>query len=228
MRSTFVAVALLFGPTAGLAQESIKVAALKRPAPESIAAHVRNNLNVQGIRVSDGQGRAVADIWLRKAIPGSEMPAGPKGPVLFPFLAEGELVGILQFASEGHDYRDQPIAKGAYTIRYGLQPVNGDHLGVSTYRDYLLLLPASKDRSLAIPPRKQLEERSAESAGTSHPAVFLLQAAPPESSKSAAGVIHDAENNTWSVVLPLAVEVKGHGEPVTQPISLVIVGAAAA
>ena len=43
-------------------------------------------------------------------------------------------------------------------MRYGLQPVNGDHLGVSTYRDYSLVLPAAKDRSLALPPRKQLEE----------------------------------------------------------------------
>ena len=122
------------------------------------------------------------------------------------------VVGVMQFATEGHDYRDQPIAKGVYTMRYGLQPVNGDHLGVSTYRDYSLLLPAAKDQSLALPPRKQLEERSAESAGTSHPAVFLLLAAPPESSKSAGSVIHDAEKNTWSVVLPLALQIKGQTE----------------
>jgi hypothetical protein len=228
MRSTFVAVAFFLGPVTGLAQESIKVAALKESAPESISAEVRNTLNTEGIRITDEQGRPLADIWLRKAIPASEKPAGPKGAVLFPFLADGELVGILRFAGEGHDYRDQPIAKGSYTVRYGLQPVNGDHLGVSTYRDYLLLLPASKDRTTAVPPRKHLEERSAESAGTSHPAVFLLEAAPPALSKSAPGVTHDAEKNTWSVVLPTAIAVKGHGEPVAHPISLVIVGAAAA
>ena len=65
-------------------------------------------------------------------------------------------------------------------MRYGLQPVNGDHLGVSTYRDYSLLLPAAKDQKLDLPPRKQLEQRSAESAGTSHPAVLLLQGASAE------------------------------------------------
>ena len=27
-------------------------------------------------------------------------------------------MGALQFVTEGHDYRDQPIAKGVYTIRY--------------------------------------------------------------------------------------------------------------
>jgi hypothetical protein len=228
MRSLFVPLFFLVGATAGVAQDSIKVAVLKQPAPESIAAPVRSTLSGEGYRIQDGQGRTVADIWIRKAIPASEKPGEPKGAILFPFLADGELVGVLQFAIEGHDYRDQPIAKGVYTLRYGLQPVNGDHLGVSTYRDYSLVLPAAKDQSLSVPPRKQLEERSAESAGTSHPAVFLLVAAPPDASKSGASVIHDAEKNTWSVVLPLSLQVKGDGEAVSFPVRLVVIGAAAA
>ncbi len=69
-------------------------------------------------------------------------------------------------------------------MRYGLQPVNGDHLGVSTYRDYSLLLPAAKDQKVDIPTRKQLEQQSAESAGTSHPAIMLLQGASAEASKT--------------------------------------------
>jgi hypothetical protein len=228
MRSFFGALFLLMGATAGFAQESIKVAVLKHPPPAAVATPIRGDLNGQGYRIQDDQGRTFADIWLRKAIPSSEKPGEPKGAVLLPFLADGELVGVLQFAAEGHDYRDQPIAKGVYTMRYGLQPVNGDHLGVSTYRDYSLVLPAAKDRSLALPPRKQLEETSAAAAGTSHPAVFLLLSAPPDSSKSDAAVIRDAEKNTWSVVLPLSLQVKGQGEAVTYPVSLVIVGAAAA
>jgi hypothetical protein len=228
MRSFFVSLFLLAGATAGIAQESIKVTVLKQPPPGSIAAPIRDDLNGQGYRIQDDQGRTFADIWLRKAIPSSEKPGEPKGAILFPFLADGEVVGVLQFAAEGHDYRDQPIAKGVYTMRYGLQPVNGDHLGVSTYRDYSLVLPAAKDRTLVLPPRKQLEESSAESAGTSHPAVFLLLAAPPDSSKSDATVIRDAEKNTWSVVLPLSLRVKGQSEAIPYPVRLVIVGAAAA
>jgi hypothetical protein len=228
MRSFCVSLFVLMGASAGIAQESIKVSELKQPPPESIAAPIRNDLSGQGYRIQDDQGRTFADIWLRKAIPGSEKPGEPKGAILFPFLADGEVLGVLQFATEGHDYRDQPIAKGVYTMRYGLQPVNGDHLGVSTYRDYSLVLPAAKDRTLVLPPRKQLEETSAESAGTSHPAAFLLLAAPPDSSKSGSTVIRDAEKNTWSVVLPLSLQVKGQSEIITYPVRLVIIGAAAA
>src|SRR5262249_43176349 len=169
MRAIFAWSAFSTLAISGYGQDSFKVSVLKEPPPASLAADVRSAIADQGFRIQDDQGRNFADIWLRKAIPSTEKPGGPKGTILFPFLADGEMLGVLQFAAEGHDYRDQPIAKGIYTIRYGLQPVNGDHLGVSTYRDYSLLLPAAKDQSLALPPRKQLEGRSAESAGTSHP-----------------------------------------------------------
>lgn len=220
----------LLGSVTGLgvqAQEAIKVEALQQAPPSSLAPEMQAALGAQGVRILTEQGRPLAQIWLRKAIPGSEKPAGPKGAIQFPFLADGELLGVLEFAAEGHDYRDQPIAKGLYTMRYGLQPVNGDHLGVSTYRDYVLLLPSAKDKSLAVPARKQLEERSAESAGTSHPASFLMLLAP-EGAKPEPAVVHDAEKSTWSVVLPLRVQVKGQAESTTYPIQLVVVGMAAA
>ena len=82
------------------------------------------------------KGNTYAEFWLRKTIPASGKPTGPRGAVLYPILAEGELLGALRFPGEGHDYRDQTIAQGVYTLRYGLQPVNGDHLGVSPFRDY--------------------------------------------------------------------------------------------
>ncbi len=228
MRVFVSAIFLVTGISSAAAQESIKIAESKQAPPAALAAEIRGVLRESGFRITDQEGKTFADIWLRNAIPGSQKPAGPMGAVQFPFLAEGELLGAIQFASEGHDYRDQPIKTGVYTIRYGLQPVNGDHLGVSTYRDYSLLLPAAKDTSLAPPQKKQLEERSAESAGTSHPAVFLLLEAPADASKSTASTLQDAEKNTWSVVVPLPLKLKDQGELMAFPVRLIIVGAAAA
>jgi hypothetical protein len=224
-----ILLALLFCTNAASvsAQEAYKVSVLKQAPPASVAAAVRELLSDQGFRIQDDKGQTLADIWLRKAIPGSEKPSGPKGAVLLPFLADGELIGLLQFVSEGHDYRDQTIAKGLYTMRYGLQPVNGDHLGVSIFRDYSLLLPVAKDQTPAIPARKQLEERSALSAGTSHPAVLLLQGANADASKAVPSMVRDAEKNTWSVVLPFSILVKDQAEATVQPVLLVVVGAAA-
>jgi hypothetical protein len=227
MRATVITLCLGAWAATAPAQESLKVSVLKEGSPAALAEEIRKATNPDGYRVTNAQGETLADIWLRRTVPSSDKPSGPKDTIQFPFLADGELLGVIRFASEGHDYRDQPIAKGVYTMRYGLQPVNGDHLGVSTYRDYSLILPAAKDQSLVLPPRKQLEERSAESAKTSHPAVFLLLEAPADASKSEPAMIHDAEKNTWSVVFPLSLQVKGSGDVIVLPVRLVVVGAAA-
>jgi len=227
MRSSVLLCLLCGGGTLAFAQESIKVEARKQAPPASLAPDVVGALNAQSIRIQDGQGKDFAAIWLRQSTSCSEKPSGPKGAIQFPFLADGELLGILQFATEGHDYRDQSIAKGVYTMRYGLQPINGDHLGVSVYRDYVLLLPAGKDRALAPPTRKQLEERSAESAGTSHPAAFLMLLAP-QGAKPEPVALHDSGKNTWSIVLPVRLQVKGQNEPIVYPVQLVVIGAAPA
>ncbi len=205
-------------------QASIKVEVLKDAPPKALGTAVRDVLNAQGYRIIDENGNPFMDIWLRKTIPSSAKPAGQKGTIQFPFLSEGELLGACQIAGEGHDYRDQEIPKGFYTMRYGLQPVNGDHLGVSPFRDYALLLPAAKDNSLDLPPRKQLEERSAEAAGTSHPAVLMLLSSPAEELKKAPLMVHDSDKNTWSATLPLELLVKGQGGSVAYPVRLVVVG----
>lgn len=212
----------------GLAAQEYKVEALEQAPPSSISPEITAVLNAQGYRVVDGQGKPFAEIWLRKAVPASVKPAGPSGVIQFPFLQEGDLLGVIQLESEGHDYRDQAIPKGTYTFRYGLQPVNGDHLGVSPFRDYSLLLPGSKDKALATLPCKQLEAQSAESAGSSHPAILFMLAVPPSGSQATPSMIHDAEKNTWRVVVPLSLTVKGESTRMNYPVSIIVVGASEA
>jgi hypothetical protein len=220
----WLTVALL--PTAALAQESYKIEPLKQPPPESVSAAIRGVLAGEGYKVVDDQGKTYAEFWLRKAVPASARPAGPKGVIQFPFLAEGELLGALRFSDEGRDYRDQSIPKGVYTLRYGLQPVNGDHLGVSPYRDYALLLPAAKDTGVAALAPKALTDRSSESAGASHPAVLLMVAAPPSGPEPPA-MIHDEEKNTWAALVPVSLDVKGSSTPVPFRVQIILIGAAA-
>jgi hypothetical protein len=212
-------------PAAGRAQESYKIEVLKEGPPAGLAGAIKDVIGNTGFRVLNDQGKSYAEFWLRKAIPATGKPAGPQGAILFPVLAEGELLGALRFTDEGHDYRDQTIAKGTYTLRYGLQPVNGDHLGVSTYRDYALLLPTGKDQAVADLAQKRLEQQSAESAGTSHPAVLMLLAPPPDS-KAEPAIVHDETLNTWGAVIPLSLAVKGESPPAALSIQLILIGMA--
>jgi hypothetical protein len=206
------------------AQEAYKVEELKSGPPPAIAPEITPALIAQGYRIVDGEGKPFAELWLRKSVPASSKPSGSKGVIQFPFLAESELLGVMMLHGEAHDYRDQTIPKGIYTLRYGRQPVNGDHLGVSPFGDYVLLLPAAKDKTLAALPRKQMETQSAETAGSSHPAVLFMLAVPATGVGSTPSMIHDSEKNTWRVVVPLSLTVKGESKPMVYPVSVVVVG----
>ena len=98
--------------------------------------------------------------------------------------------GVIQLHGEAHDYRDQAIAQGRLSS-YGHQPVNGDHLGVSPFGDYVLLLPGAKDTSLTALPRKQLDTESSESTGSSHPAVCSCSRFP-RPCRRLPSMIHDS------------------------------------
>jgi hypothetical protein len=201
--------------------EEYKIEESREAPPSALSAAIRESLGPQGYRVLDGEGKLYAEIWLRKAVPASEAPAGAKGAILYPFLTVGELLGALRLPDIGHDNRDQTIARGVYTLRYGLQPVNGDHLGVSTYRDYALLLPAAKDTALARVARKPLEEKSAESAGTSHPAILMMVA--PKSGAKVPSMVHETVKDSWAAVVPLSLEVKGESRA-AQTVQMILIG----
>ena len=225
LRLPLVLVALVGVPLAGRAQDGpFKVAPGKDAPPAALAAPIKDALAPDGLTLTDASGKPHAKLWLRKAVPASAKPGAPNGAILFPFLGEGELLGVVEMTAEGHDARDQSVAPGVYTLRYGLQPVNGDHLGVSPNRDYLLLLPAAKDQSAAPLEKKPLEKTSAEAAGSNHPAIHFLVAAPK--GKAEPSVIHDEMKNFWGVVLPLSVTVKGAAAPETFPVQMIFLGAA--
>ena len=224
-RTTVLAVCLFATAARAQAQDSYKIEPLKAAPPAGLAAAMKDALASEGVRILDAQGKPFAEIWLRKAIPASAKPSGPKGAILFPVLGEGEFLGAVRFAAEAHDYRDQTIPAGPYTLRYGLQPVNGDHLGVSPNRDFALLLPAAKDTDIAPLAKKPLETRSAESAGSSHPAVLML-IAPPAGAPAIPSVVHDEAKNTWGAVLGLPLAIKGESNATALKVQLIFVGMA--
>lgn len=200
------------------------VSAFEAAPPEQVSAPIKETLSNQAYRVLDAKGEPYIEIWLRKDIPASARPAGPQGAILLPFLEVGECLGAIKFLAEGYDYRDQPIVEDVYTIRYGLQPVNGDHLGVSTFRDYGMLVMAEDDKALANPTQDRLDEVSSEAAASNHPAVFIIMEAPAD--KQPPAVVRDETADRWGVVLPLSLSVKADGQPApaTQPVQLIILG----
>lgn len=217
--------ALLLLSPAAWGQAPFTAEILKEGPPAGLSAEIKATLAPTGYRVVSADGKPYADLWIRSAVPASGKPAGADGTVQFPVLADGVLLGALRFPAEGHDFRDQAIAPGIYTLRYGLQPQNGAHLGASLYRDFTLLLPAAKDESTAVVPKRSLEQRSAEAAGTSHPGVLMMIAAPEPSRSAAPAMVEDADRSTWALAVTIPLQVAGGGSS-SIDVQLIVSGSA--
>ncbi len=97
-------------------------------------------------------------------------------------MPEGSLVGAVKVGGTFRDIRGRVIKPGVYTLRYGIQPDNGDHLGVSPHRQFLLISPAADDRNPAPQGHDGTVELSKGSIGGSHPGVWSID--PPASTES--------------------------------------------
>lgn len=201
--------------------QEYRVEPLAEPPPaDELAPAVAAKLAPQGYRVLRGANRRVCDVWFCNEW---ELPETREASeqVLYPF-APGQLVGALRFTRRSTDFRGQQIAAGVYTLRYGLQPVDGNHVGTSDSRDFLLLLPAAADTSADALGEERLFELAKEAAGTTHPASMFL--ARPSNEGDVPRMEHEASREWWILV---ASNPAKQGETVRElRLSLVVVGRA--
>jgi hypothetical protein len=149
---------------------SISASPHNDPLPPELKAPVAVQLRAGGVRATIDAN--TLDFWWSAGIPlsGAESPAWAGVP-------EGALIGAVKLAKDFRDIRGRVIKAGVYTLRYGLQPENGDHLGVSPHRQFLLISPASDDGDPAPTGHEGTVELSKGSIGGSHPGVWSID--PP-------------------------------------------------
>jgi hypothetical protein len=110
----------------------------------------------------------------------SELPVTGGAPAAWSHVAEGSLVGALRVTGTFKEIRGKSVKPGVYTLRFALQPQNGDHLGASPFREYLLISPASADTDPKALGFDGSVAISKQTIGTSHPAALSLD--PPVAS----------------------------------------------
>ncbi len=138
----------------------------------SVPDAIRRTLASQGYRLVLDDGTPL-ELWFRKTIP--SQPQKDSADVIYTELPESTLVGVLHFTKPGGDFRGQQVPAGFYTLRYALIPNDGNHLGVSPNRDFLLLVPTASDSDPdAAFKFDQLVELSRKATGTRHPGPLSL------------------------------------------------------
>ena len=187
------------------------------PEADEVSGELKKQFGDKGIRVKRGSTRTACEIWFCRQW---AVEAGFKATEgrLYPF-APGQLIGLLHFSQRGKDFRDQSVSSGWYTLRFGLQPIDGNHVGTSPTRDFLVMVGAEHDAADKKWDVKDLMKASAAAAGASHPAMLCLQSATQGPQLA---VRHD-ESNDWWILHTVG---KGTANDKTQdvPVDLVVVG----
>ena len=166
---------------------------------------VRKVLEPHGYRVATADGPV--DVWFRSQVPSGK---NPEQGAIYDKLTESTLIGVIQFAKDSRDYKGERIPAGIYTLRYEIQPNDGNHLGTAPTRDFLLVMPADADTDpTAIYNFEKMVQLSSRVNGSNkHPTPLNLLA--PESKALPVFYKDDEEHTILSVQLsssagPLAI-----------------------
>ena len=189
-------------------------------APAGLTDKVSTALNPSGQQVT-AAGGTIGTVWLVKQLE-AKADFKPSLSVKYP-LTPGQLVGAIEVVkkSEFTDFRGQDVAAGVYTLRYGQQPVDGNHVGTSDLADFLLAIPAKLDTDPALLKMSEaMHKLSAKTSGSNHPAIFSLL--PPKADEKTPALTHDTGKHFW--ILSLTADGKSGSAAVKVPLRLVIVG----
>ena len=208
---------LLTGATASAADHRSE-AIDSAPPKDELAPALQDKFAERGAKVIRGTSRTVCEFWPTKewAVQDGFQ---AKEDRLYPF-SPGQLIGLLHFPRRGKDFRDQTISSGWYTLRFGLQPTDGNHEGTSPTRDFLLMVPTESDTTNAPTNIEKLVEASAEAAGSAHPAMLCLQ--PAVKTAKNGSVRHDEDRDWWILQVTSQARVKGKSNEL--PLSIIVVG----
>jgi hypothetical protein len=143
------------------------------PPPKEVQEPIRKLLSDRCVRLLDGKGNALVEVWFRKEVPVKATEAQVKNGLTYKEVPISTVLGVMRVAKAVYDYRKQKINAGVYTLRLNQQPMDGDHMGTAPYGEFCLACPAADDAKPDLMESKSLNELSAKST-ESHPGVFLL------------------------------------------------------
>jgi hypothetical protein len=194
--------------------QTYKVENAGAPPAADLSKPLQDALESQGTRVANAQGDTLLEVWLPKTVPTSSS-ASASSDFLYGSLSEGVFLGVLHFPSQGADFRGQAIKPGFYTLRYGLIPQDGNHMGVNPTRDVLVLCPVAADNDLGTVLKfDDLVKLGRQASGTAHPGVLV---GAPVNGDSFPAVVKDDQGH-WDL------QVKIHGTSGDLPFAFTVVG----
>jgi hypothetical protein len=166
-----IALAALTSPSFLRAQTAKLTLTAAKP-PAEIAEPIRAVLDEKVLSIAT-EDKATFEFWFRKELPLAEKPAG--GTLGLGTMPEGVILGAVRVGGEHYDFRNEEIPPGLYTVRLGIQPEDGNHLGVAPTRTFAMLISAKLDKKLEPIDHEALMKVAATINAAKHPSNLNLQ-----------------------------------------------------
>jgi len=196
---------------------SIKTA--EAAPPKLLSDDVRKVIGGTAIQLLDAKEEVIAEIWLAKEPAVKATAEQIKNGLTYREMPQSTILGAIRVAKTMTDYKKQKIPAGVYTIRLGIQPEDGDHMGTAPYNEFGLLCPASEDKKTDLIETKDLRELSAKTTDN-HPGVFVLFPADKEAADKPK--LESKSGGHW--VLFAKLPVKAGDKKATLPFGLNLIG----
>jgi hypothetical protein len=194
-----------------------KVKTIEKAPPKELIESVQKLLDSSAVQFTDKNGDLIAEVWLRKPIPVTGELKDNKAA--YKNVPATSILAAVQFAKDWKDYRGKKIPAGVYSLRLGMQPQDGNHMGTSPYPEFCVLLAAKLEPKADVMDPDEMVERSAESIKQAHAGVLLLF--PTDKGGATAEL---TVQNKDHIVLNLRSEVTANGKSGTLGIGLTLVG----
>lgn len=156
-----------------LAAPAYSIKATEADPPKQLSDAVRKLLTKSCVQLLDDKESVLIELWLVKEVPAKATDAQIKNGLGYREVPSSTVVGAVRVAKTTLDYKKQKVPAGVYTLRLGIQPEDGDHMGTAPYNEFCLLCPAAEDKKPDLLEVKELRELSAKTTDN-HPGVFVL------------------------------------------------------
>ena len=199
--------------------QELNVRLLEKQPPSELSEAIKSKLDTAVVEVREGD-TLLYEFWFPSVT--QLEPKQAKDSSVLDQLPVACLIGAAKIHRDKRDYRDDDLYSGVHTIRFALQPQDGNHLGSSEYPYFGLLVMAENDRSLdGIKTYKQLTKASSLDTASEHPIILSLRPAISEAEKytlvepapdhEAIRIEINANDGDDAKVVKFDLVVKGHG-----------------
>lgn len=212
---------VLFYPSNGLAVAGdFKLKVAEKECPKEIDDSIRKTLQGSALQISDGA-KPMFEIWFCKEISLASKPESSAKAM--DAIKQSTMLGVISVSADTRDYKDNDLLAGLYTMRFALQPQDGNHLGTAEFLYFAVLVPAKKDLKFdGITDYKGLVKASREGTATDHPIILSLR--PPSSSDASLPKLFEPAPEHKSVGVKIPARIAGTSETSSVTFELVYQG----